>query len=240
MPKDQKRQGKKSKTSKYKKGSNTAKAKLSRMLNKRNLTVVRGLITSDTKYVRLPLTVNFTQDPAAGGSSTTVISGNDLYVPTLTLGAYQPLGFDQHMAFYNHFVVVKSKIHLTAFSTGSTPNTNACVISCTVRADSLAITDWEEIQASRRQKKSYLNNSNSKSICNVSNGVNVNKWFGQNVNTDDSFMGNLTSSPAEGVWYHCTASPATPTQDLTTIYFIAKIVYTVLFKEPADLSESAA
>ena len=55
-----------------------------------------------------------------GTASVYTFRANDLYDPNFTGTGHQPLGFDQWMAFYNHFSIRKARIHVKALNPSAT------------------------------------------------------------------------------------------------------------------------
>lgn len=74
------------------------------------------------QIVKLKYVDTYTLAPAGADTGTALhwIRANDLYDPDLTAGGHQPLGFDQHMAFYDNFTVVGSKISARFMTTSNT------------------------------------------------------------------------------------------------------------------------
>jgi len=73
-----------------------------------------------TKKVTLKYTTEVTLNPGSGSTATYRFRANDLYDPDFETGGHQPRGFDQWMAFYNHFTVIGSMIKVTFMSSSTT------------------------------------------------------------------------------------------------------------------------
>lgn len=63
-----------------------------------------------SKIARFKYCQQVSINPPIGGIGSYVFRANSLFDPDFTGTGHQPLGFDQMMAFYNHFVVLKSSI----------------------------------------------------------------------------------------------------------------------------------
>ncbi|QGQ63634.1 capsid protein [Chicken circovirus 5] len=68
----------------------------------------------NSRIARLTYCDNVTLDPGANVVAGRVFRANGLFDPDVALGGHQPYGFDQLMSIYNRFVVLGSKITVTA------------------------------------------------------------------------------------------------------------------------------
>lgn len=71
-----------------------------------------------------------------------VFSANGLYDPDLTGTGHQPMGFDQLMAFFNHYVVMSSRIKVEMVNSDATQNTYAAL---SVQRGSSPLNVWNRI-----------------------------------------------------------------------------------------------
>lgn len=78
-----------------------------------------------SKKVVLTYVQQFTNNPGAAGSVTgSTFSCNGMYDPDVSGVGHQPLGFDQWMAMYDHYRVIRSKIQVDfTRKSGETTNT---------------------------------------------------------------------------------------------------------------------
>ncbi len=174
-------------------------------------------------------------DPAAGG----VVAGriyraNGMFDPEFTGAGHQPRGFDQLMALYDHFVVVKSKITVRfcwAAESDAVVNVPVDVGVCLVNGTTLLLGDNFSYQEDGYSNFKLLtpNESNEIVITNTFNNGFLGKktWQG-----DDELEGSVTADPAEQAFYHIFASPLT-TQDAPSIAMSVQIEYTAMLIEPS-------
>lgn len=92
------------------------------------------------KVVKLRYCTNATID-ATGTFTPIFFRANSPYDPTAALGGHQPLGFDQWSQFYNHYVVLGSKITWQITSGAGANNNDATLAFCYLTDDQTIGTD---------------------------------------------------------------------------------------------------
>lgn len=220
---------------KKKRSSTYRKLKWKPLVNPRK-GVIKTLVVPDGQYVRLPMTARFTLNPAAGGSDRVICSANDLYDPTLNTGAYQPLGFDQWMAFYTHFTVWRSSIKITLLNSAA----SVCWAGIKLRPSSTAVTDFEEFSQHPKGPITKLTGTGGSGTTTLRYGHKMSTYFGRSVLNDDIFRGTVSSSPSELAYYHISVHSIDGTNDPGDIYGLVEIVYDVYLHERKNLTESQA
>jgi len=159
-----------------------------------------------------------------------VFSANGLFDPDVTGTGGQPMGFDQMMAFYNHYTVLKSKITVLCVNQTAllTPSVGISVQGSTSVTSSIE----QLIENGDIVFHSLLPAGVMGSQAKLTRGVSM-KWFqGINQPLDDPNMrGDGSSNPTEQTYFQIVAyNPFSATQ--ATIGFQALIEFDVIFQEP--------
>lgn len=75
---------------------------------------VGGIGFPDQKMIRMRYRVGYTGGPSPSAArGATVFRASSIYDPDYTAGGHQPLGYDQWAPFYDHYIVVSSKLTAT-------------------------------------------------------------------------------------------------------------------------------
>jgi len=171
---------------------------------------------------------------AAGGYT---FSANGLFDPNITglTTGHQPMGFDQLMAFYNHYEVIGSRIKMTVapasevtgFNFGIKLDDNATFSTIAYEsACEHAMTAW------KTHPGVYYSNG-----FDVYNSFSSKKFFGEK-SGDRETWGTSSANPNEQAFFICFVSPLTSLQDIGSIPIMVAIEYIVKFHEAKDLSAS--
>jgi hypothetical protein len=187
---------------------------------------------------RLRYSTTFALSATTGAiTSTQVFRANDLFDPDFTGTGHQPMGFDQLMTWYNHFVVIWAKITVVAKCTsGSAPtvclrvdadSTPLTVIDRIVEIGGCVTEDLEVKGAYGANKKLSM----TADICKLQ-GVSRSA-----ITADPSLQGNAAASPAECTYFHITLwdTVATTTGSCECDVILEQIA---IFLEPRNISES--
>lgn len=171
----------------------------------------------------------------AGTAGGYVFSANGLFDPDITGTGHQPMGFDQMMIFFNHYTVTRSRCRIQCVSTTAAQPT----VALTVSGSSTLLTVPSQIMEVGRVALLWMTGlgvANSHSVLQAS--CNLRKFQGLRNTIDDPDMrGDLTSNPAEQVYYILYVwNPIDSTTVSTSIQAI--IEYDVLFHEPRSPSQS--
>lgn len=182
---------------------------------------------------------------AVNTSLATVYRANSLYDPEVGLGGHQPLGFDQLCLFYNHFIVVGSKISMTPIGKSAANAIPVCYgISLTdqgTRMNALApdyILEQEGTTKTIRQMGSNINTMNSKQMT-AKKFFSAKKFFQKKQVYDSQFQCSSAADCTEGAYFECWTVPAqTNTGDPPDYEFMIQIDYIVCCIEPKPLAQS--
>lgn len=173
----------------------------------------------------------------AGAAAGYNFSCNGLYDPNITGIGHQPRGFDQLMLLYDHYVVIASKITITA-ANSDTGNSN--MFAVLVRDSPTLMVDPNDIMENRFVRYSVLSSEgsgdNTKSI---TLRVNPNKFLGRSKPlADDQLKGNDSANPVEQCYFQVYAYPTPAGTDTTSVYCQVRIEYTAIFIEPKQPAQS--
>lgn len=185
----------------------------------------------------LRYSTNVSLGAAVGALSTWMFRANDLFDPDYSGTGHQPAGFDQLMAWYNHFCVVRSKILCTFRNIGTTSaygairvdasNSPLTVIDRLIEDGGLTMDILEAKGVTGSNKTLALDISIPK-LQGVSRSA---------VTADPSLRGDSATSPVEITYFHIAVWDAA---GLATTSFVVDVVMeqTAHFMEPRDLTES--
>lgn len=198
--------------------------------------VPRQLIT--TKLTRtLRYNTNVTLNPTAGVPAYHNFSMNGLYDPDISGSGHQPMGWDQILAFYDHAVVIGSKIKVEFLSTSNTTGGFA-VCGIDPRDATGYALDKDELIEQGRGKHCTLPSyyAGGKTLYHK---MNPNKFLGRSAPlADDQLKNSAASNPAEqAIWTVWAASPD-GVLDPSGIICNVTIEYLTVFIEPKTLSGS--
>lgn len=102
-----------------KKRRRASRTRVSTRAGRRPYTKSRAMVFRSPVPKRLPLKFRWVETVAfstGGVSSTAGFHANSLYAPDITSAVHKPLGFDQYMAMYGRFTVLRSKISVNYIS----------------------------------------------------------------------------------------------------------------------------
>ncbi len=186
----------------------------------------------------------------AGGSGATALyqfSCNGMYDPDTTGTGHQPLGFDQWLGtssttgLYNHYVVYKSSIEVTACSQAA-DGTGQFVILLGISDDTTVSLDFNALM----ENPTYIHAvggsiGSGKDIVRLRHAFDAAKVFG--LTTDSLFsasqlQGNSSSNPSEQAHYSILASSNNVTVNPANIAFVVEIRYWARLLERKELLAS--
>lgn len=139
---------------------------------------------------------------AAGAASAYVFSCNGLYDPDITSTGHQPRGFDQYMAFYDHYVVYQASITAKFYVNGA--NTNCTFVGISISDSPSAETDPNEYIEAYNTKYRVMGGtvtSGSLTPIVMTRKVNVMKFLGRRASSTD-LKGSDSANPTEQAYFH--------------------------------------
>lgn len=164
---------------------------------------------------------------------------NDIYDPDFSGTGHQPSGFDQMMALYNHFVVVKSYCTVTPATTGGT--NQQILFGCRLSGGSGVLnTGVDQFLESSGVKYKMLGYPGAP-VEPVRIMMDGPKFFGLTKRTlisGSQFRGSSTGSPTEQAYYQVFIAPAVGSSDPPSTDVHVDITYEVVFSEPREVLSS--
>jgi len=167
---------------------------------------------------------------SSGVVSTQVFSANGAFDPDVTGTGHQPMGFDQMMAFYNHYCVTHARLHVR-FASASGSYGTACI---RVDAGSTPITDIERIMefgGNVTVGLESIGNFGANKELNMS--ISIAKLQGVSemaLTADPTLRGDVTANPTEQTYFHVQLWNAAGVTCTANIYSVLE--QRVVFMEP--------
>ncbi len=198
-------------------------------------------IVADRQIVRMTYVQRTVLDPGVTGvSATNVFSANGLYDVDITGSGTQPLGFDQWMPFYNHYVVLGSKCSVTYTPVAADGTTGSMISAISLKSSST--TGPTQIDRDLEYQHTVYRMSGSAA---ANNGVMLNKrcsvkrFLGRaNPLSDPALKGTISTNPTEQAYFHVTVAPINDGYNLGAVNTCVRIEYIVALIEPKLLPSS--
>lgn len=166
---------------------------------------------------------------------------NSIFDPDGSGAGHQPLGHDQWSAFYNHYVVLGSKIRVTANYGGTSPTTPQ-MFGVILNEDGTVISDIEQIaeQGLARYRMITMNPANTGPY-RVRNTFSAKKFFNvkdvkDNIPRLGATFGQNPSDEANFVVFLLSANGLADAGQAVLVWVI--IDYIVLLSEPKEIAKS--
>ena len=158
------------------------------------------------------------------GLGSYLYSCNGMYDPNITGTGHQPMYFDQFMAMYDHYTVLKSTMKATVVAN----STGACIFSLgqdddTTISAANSYTIWERPGYQTKVVNAPVEPSNT-SLWSKWDAVKV---FGGDPQSDPAMQGSATSNPTEQTYYVLYFD----TLPSTTVTVLVEIWYDVVWDE---------
>lgn len=197
------------------------------------------VVTRDKQKVILKYCQYHGLNPPPGGITTTNYSANGMFDPNLSASGHQPLGFDQWMAFYNHYTVIASKLTVVLDNANAFP-----LVFGVMQADDVSNLPTTVEHACERKDTSYVfvpaNDSSTKP-----NRVVIKKKFTPKIDLGISkpmsssvIRGDATANPAEQSVFSIFVGAADGASDPPIVDAWVQVTYTAILTEPKDLAQS--
>lgn len=196
---------------------------------------------SKTQMTKLRFSEQISMDPGTGLVATATYNAGSCYDPRTAAGGLQPRGFDQWMAFYEHFVVLGSKITCTFQTTGLQPSDGNGIVGIYLKANSvteiLTIPALIEQQNSVHKAIGPVGGYNSTAI--VTKTYSAKRFLGrESLLSDSQLKGTLNGNPAESAYYEVVVGPSNNGDNLGAVRVLIDIEYIVALIEPKPLPSS--
>lgn len=188
-----------------------------------------------SRICKLKYVEQITINPALGIVGSYVFSANGLYDPNTTGSGHQPYGFDQMMAFYNHYQVLGAKITVSA--TNSQDGNGMWMGIKVDDSGTLITTDPVNLLEQPMLRRTIISNQYSKTL-NLSHTFSTKKFYsdkGIKSTYNAELSGDASSNPADQAYFIVMVGPFTSLQDVGALPCIVEIEYTAKFFEPKEL-----
>lgn len=174
-----------------------------------------------------------------GTPSSWFFSCNSLYDPNRTGTGHQPMGFDQLMPFFDHYVVIGSKITIKCMSSQSTSGGANSLVGIRLRDGAIATTNMTQALENGNMTYGLLGTQDSaRSSLTLSKAVNPAKFLGRSKALADSQLkGSVSSNPAEECYFEV-LSGSFGDDDPGSFDILVNITYVALFIEPKEMTQS--
>lgn len=180
---------------------------------------------------KLAYNQQFLLSGAAGATAVRVFDASTLYDPDYTGTGHQPLGFDQIMPMYDHYVVLGSKI-----TCRFAPGTPSMVIGVSGNAVVTPKTDPSHyIEAGATSHMAVVYQANMP-IINQTYSPKIHLGIDDPM-AADKLQGTASSNPTDNWFYHVFAAPFNSGESVSC-YVDVTIEYTAAFIEPVQLAQS--
>jgi len=194
----------------------------------------------------LRFSARFALDSGAGDVlAANVFSANGIFACNITAAGGQPTGFDQHMALYDHFTVIGSKISVHCASSTAAADLDAedqvyCFVTSLTTNVALTTLDEYVRQQDKTPRLQYIGHADGSAASRwLTDTVSTKKWFKvANIIGESQFQGTIAANPTEGVFFHVCAAPVTVAQNPPAINCYAIIDYIVAFTDPVNVALS--
>lgn len=182
---------------------------------------------------KLRYVYNNTQTSTAGALDVFHICANGIYNPNT--GGHQPLYFDEIMGIYNHWVVISSRIKLTA-SLDTNASTSGALLVVFLNDDNtvspLDIRTLAEQSEAKCSRIAAVGNVNPTVVYNTYSAY---KTFGSGLEANAALKGTAASNPSETSYYGISIQSHSGS---CTVNWTAEIEYFCEFFELRDMMSS--
>jgi hypothetical protein len=165
----------------------------------------------------------------------------DVFDPDYTGTGHQPLGFDQYMQFYNHFVVLEAHCTVHFISESTEPASGAALVGLRLGASTTTYSTIQEFMEDPWSSWGYLQSSPFGHV-KLERTFRSSDFYGLDRSTlvsSSTFWGSASASPAEEAYFQVAVFSQNPgTTDCVTLPVFVQIHYTALLTEPKLLAQS--
>lgn len=192
------------------------------------------------KLARLRYCTVIVVDAPVGSTTNYNFLANDLYDPDATGAGHQPLGFDQLMAYYDHFTVLGSMISVRVTpSAGSalTPGLMGIALSDNGAAVSSASSVSHLLEGRQTGRNVRWIGDRDRMSSDTITKKFSHKHFFCKPSHGSEFKGSASGSPSEKAYYEVFVASING-NDPSAMALTVTIDYIALFSEPKELSQS--
>lgn len=171
-------------------------------------------------------------------ANTLVFTLNGMFDPEVPVGGHQPIGFDQAMAFFNHYTVTQCSWTIT-FTYNSPTSNDVIVCGYYISPTSTPITGADAIAENGLMKRKIIsqNPGSGRSIAVMSGRIDLSKYFGKRILNEDDYRGDVAANPAEQAYLILFTHAITSTAGSSLLVDFT-CNYNMLFSEPRKIAQS--
>jgi len=191
-------------------------------------------LVPSSKIVTLSYVETVAVDPASDALAVYQFYANDIRAPNITSpSSHQPLGFDQMMALYNHWVVVGSKITITVSTSVDDTNDGTFLWGVALLDDTTSLSS-ANTYAEQENSISRLHGSYQAENNTLSTTYSAKRFFGTGPRSNVNLQGTASAGVADNAIYHIYCQ-SVGGLNLAAVYYHVKLSYVVLLTERKDL-----
>lgn len=174
-------------------------------------------------------------DPGAGTADYITLKLNSMYDPTTNAGDHQPMYFDEMCALYKNYVVIGTKVTVSAFASTYVGNTYLVV-----RKDidsspfSSILTEMEQQRHGTRYKPLKHDNT----LTTISTTWSAKKDLGVDPVVVEDYWGNSTADVSKIKYLHVLVGSPDPNVNQTAVNVTITIDYIARWFHPEDMTAS--
>lgn len=179
-------------------------------------------------------------NPGLGSLAQYSFSANGMYDPNTTGTGHQPIGFDQMMALYEQFTVLRAHIKITAINAGD----DACRVALFLNPDTGISSITATMENGLLESKVLAGSGTDAGqhrMKTLELTCDIPKYFGKDFNAilaDPQMYGTVGNNPGEQVYFSLAAWDPFTTSASATVAFDVTISYDVMYWEPKKLGTS--
>lgn len=218
----------------------TYKRRKSAFNRKRSTAYQPRAAIADSQLVKMRYGGIVNPDAGAGSSASWVFSANSIFDPDRTGIGHQPLGHDEWANFYDHYVVIGSRITVRFMPNGDTALTNSSLCSITLEDDATASTTIPSLIERTGAVIGYMGTADGKGSVTLRKGFSAKKFFNKADVRDNSQLGGKlgVSNPAEEAYFHINVSAVDGVTNPAAVECAVLIEYICVLSERKNLVQS--
>lgn len=226
-------------------GKSKRKSYAKRRRRPRKDVITRGLTIPITNRTRMRYADSITLNVGVVGvPSLYAFRCNSIFDPDRSGGGHQPMFHDQYLNWYNHYVVLGSKITVQAVNSNDATQV-AQILGIMVNDDTITPTTYSELMEQPGQKNGK-GSTKWKIIAPNTNGGKVEQYFSSkkffgitDVNDNITRVGaQMNADPLEEAIFTVFALPIDNATDTGPLNLLVTIDYLVEFSEAKDITKS--
>jgi len=180
-------------------------------------------------------------NPGAGSIAKIDFGANCMHQPNLTSNDHQPMRWDQLKLFYNHYIVIGSKISATKIG-GAATNADSVISAWGIylQDSTVSATSYTTLIEQGRTAYTITNASVAARRSTLRKGFSTKKFFNISRISDnvDRLGAPNTANPSDIAVFTLWSQAIAETLDPPAETYLIMIDFIVMYSEPTDLAES--